>query len=59
MQSAPEERKVLQMVACKSYKKCLCCGKTCSISDKREKCACGGHLYIAGQYYQKAVGKKK
>lgn len=38
-------------------KKCLCCGMKYNAEAKREKCLCGGHLYIVNTVYQEKGNK--
>ena len=40
-----------------TYKKCLCCGRKYQATAQREKCLCGGHLYLVGTVYQPKVKK--
>lgn len=47
------------MLPINTYKKCLCCGNTCSMDDQKQTCECGGYLYIVNQYYQEKTRGKE
>lgn len=40
------------MAMINAYKKCLCCGRKYQATAQREKCLCGGYLYLVGAVYQ-------
>ena len=44
------------MAMINAYKKCLCCGRKYQAAQ-REKCLCGGYLYLVGAVYQPKVKK--
>lgn len=43
------------MAMINAYKKCLCCGRKYQAAAQREKCLCGGYLYLVGAVYQPAT----
>ena len=52
-----KERQVQSIKPINTYKKCLCCGRKYQATAEREKCLCGGHLYLIGTVYQ-LIGKE-